>query len=270
MSWLWMLVAPVLNVLQVLFLLAWGVFWISLAGLMMVLTRDGEVALVMARRFWAPMHWRITGSRMTVEPLPDLDWSRPHIFLMNHQSAMDIPCAFAALPVNLRFVAKHVLRYVPFLGQYMAMTGMVFINRSRRAEAMKSLALAGERIRAGANILAFPEGTRSRNGRLLPFKKGVFMLALESQVPIVPVAIEGSRQVLPSDSLALRRHPIRVKVGQPIETKGLTAEDRDALMEQVREALVELHRDIGGPGEAPEAAARESGRRQPLLNTWAS
>jgi 1-acyl-sn-glycerol-3-phosphate acyltransferase len=270
MSWLWMLVAPVLNVLQVLLLLAWSVFWISLAGWMMWLTRDGEVALVMARRFWAPMHWRITGSRMTVEPLPDLDWSRPHIFLMNHQSAMDIPCAFAALPVNLRFVAKHVLRYVPFLGQYMAMTGMVFINRSRRAEAMKSLALAGERVRAGASILAFPEGTRSRDGRLLSFKKGVFLLALESQVPIVPVAIEGSRQVLPSGSLWLRRHPIRVKVGRPIETRGRTPADRDSLMQEVREALVSLHRDIGGPGEAPAVAAREARPRHPLLNTWAS
>jgi 1-acyl-sn-glycerol-3-phosphate acyltransferase len=265
MSWLWMLVAPVLNVVQVLFLLAWSVFWISLAGLMMVLTRDGEVALVMARRFWAPMHWRITGSRMTVEPLPELDWSRPCIFVMNHQSALDIPCAFAALPVNLRFVAKHVLRYVPFLGQYMAMTGMVFINRSRRAEAVKSLALAGERIREGAHILAFPEGTRSHDGRLLPFKKGVFMLALEAQVPLVPVAIEGSRQVLAPGSLWLRRHPIRVKVGQPIQTQGRAPADRDALMREVREALAGLHRDIGGPGDAPALATREPGPRRQLL-----
>jgi|GEM_PF-6931229 len=71
-----------------------------------LLTRDGDVALMLARRYRAPLHWRITGSRMAVEPLPDIDWSRPHIFLMNHQSALDIPCAFAALPVNLRFVAS--------------------------------------------------------------------------------------------------------------------------------------------------------------------
>ncbi|MFP2905034.1 lysophospholipid acyltransferase family protein [Pyxidicoccus sp. 3LFB2] len=264
-----MLLYPLLTVLQVVFLMAWSVFWITLAGLMTLLTRDGDVALMLARRFWALMHWRVTGSRMTVEPLPDIDWSRPHIFLMNHQSALDIPCVFAALPVNLRFVAKHVLRYVPFLGQYMAMTGMIFINRSRRTEAVKSLALAGERIRQGANILAFPEGTRSKNGTLLPFKKGAFVLALEAQVPIVPVAIEGSGRVLPPDSLRARPHAIRVKVGRPIETKGRTPEERDALMHEVRDAIAQLHRDIGGQSEVPErvAYAPDSGHAMHAFHT---
>ena len=123
---------------------------------MILLTRDGNVALMLAQRYRAPRHWRITGSRMAVEPLPDIDWSRPRIFLMNHQSALDTSCAFGALPVNLRFVAKHVLRYVPILGQDMAMTGMIFINRSRHTEAVKHLALAGKRIRQDANLLAFP------------------------------------------------------------------------------------------------------------------
>lgn len=246
---------PLLNVLQVLLLLAWSVFWISLAGLMLLLTRDGDVPLMMARRFWAPLHWRITGSRMEVEPLPDIDWSRPHVFLMNHQSALDIPCAFAALPVNLRFVAKHVLRYVPFLGQYMAMTGMIFVDRSRHSAAVRSMREAGERIREGASILAFPEGTRSRDGRIMPFKKGPFVLALEAGVPVVPVAIEGTGQVLPTGSLAPRRHLIRVKVGRPIETKGRDLAERDALLREAREALIQLHRDIGGAGGGTEAPA---------------
>lgn len=241
-----------LNVLQMLFLALWSVFWISLAGLAILVTLNGNTALMFARRFWAPIHWRITGSRMLVEPLPDLDWSQPHIFLMNHQSALDIPCAFAALPVNIRFIAKHVLKYVPFLGWYMAATGMIFINRSNHQEALRSLARAGERIRAGSNILAFPEGTRSRDGRILPFKKGAFMLAIEAQVPIVPVAIEGSQKVLPSGSLRMRRHPIRVKVGAPIPTKGLTPADRDALMQQVRSAIIQMNLELGGPGGVPE------------------
>ncbi len=111
---------------------------------------------MLAQRYRTPRHWRITGSRRAVEPLPDIDWSRPRSFLMNHQSALDTSCAFAALPVNLRFEAKHVLQYVPFLGQDMAMTGMIFINRSRHTEAVKHLVLAGERIRQDANLLAFP------------------------------------------------------------------------------------------------------------------
>ncbi|MDY7229238.1 lysophospholipid acyltransferase family protein [Hyalangium rubrum] len=249
------LLYPLLNILQIAFLAVWSAFWISLAALMALLTLNGNVPLMMARRFWAPMHWRITGSRMFVEPLPDIDWSQPYIFLMNHQSAMDIPCAFAALPVNLRFIAKHVLKYVPFLGWYMAMTGMIFINRSDRREAVRSLARAGERIRSGKSILAFPEGTRTRDGRILPFKKGPFVLAIAAQVPIVPIAIEGSMRVLPSNSIWMRKHPIRVKIGKPIETKGLKNADRDALLRQVRDAIIQLHQDIGGPGAVPEAIA---------------
>jgi 1-acyl-sn-glycerol-3-phosphate acyltransferase len=258
------LLHPIINVLQFLFLAVWGAFWITLAGLLMVLTLNGNVPLMMARRFWAPMHWRIAGSRMIVEPLPDIDWNRPYIFLMNHQSALDIPCAFAALPVNIRFIAKHVLKYVPFLGWYMAMTGMIFINRSNHREAVKSLERAGERIRSGKSVLAFPEGTRSRDGLILPFKKGPFVLAIEAQVPIVPVAIDGSFQSMPRGWIWLRRHDIRVKVGQPIETKGLKNEDRDALLRQVRSAIIQLHREIGGKGGHFEEIA-ERGREGRLL-----
>ncbi len=249
------LLYPLLNLFQVIFLALWGIFWITLAGLMMLATFNGNVPLMMARRFWAPMYWRIAGARMFVEPLPELDWSRPYIFLMNHQSALDIPCAFAALPVNIRFVAKHVLRYVPFLGWYMAMTGMIFINRSNHRAAVQSLARAGERIRSGKSVLAFPEGTRSRDGRILPFKKGPFVLAIEAQVPIVPIAIEGSMRVLPSDGLWFRKHPIRVKLGQPIETKGLTIAARDVLLRRTRDAIIQLHQELGGPGGVPEAIA---------------
>lgn len=254
------LLYPLLNVLQLLFLVLWGVFWITAAGIAMLVTLNGDVALMFARRFWAPMYWRISGSRMHVEPLPDFDWSKPHVFLMNHQSALDIPCAFAALPVNIRFIAKHALKYVPFLGWYMLGTRMIFINRSNRREAMRSLKLAGERIREGSNILAFPEGTRSRDGRIQPFKKGAFVLAIEAGVPIVPVAIEGTQKALPAGGISFRRHPIRVKVGAPIETQGLRNADRDRLMRQVRDAIIQMNLELGGPGGDLEAAIAQEGR----------
>jgi len=249
----------VIAILQTLFLFVWLAFWITLSGLAALVLLNGEVPLMMARRFWAPMHWRITGSPLLVEPLPDIDWKQPHIFMMNHQSTLDIPVAFAVLPVNLRFIAKHVLKWVPFLGWYMAGTGMIFINRTHRREAVRSLRRAGERIRAGSNILVFPEGTRSQDGVLLPFKTGGFALALEAGVPIIPVAIEGSLQSLPPNSLLLRRHPIRVKVGPPIPTAGRTGAGRESLLHEVREALVRLHRDIGGAGGEPQET-RESRR----------
>jgi len=248
------LLSPLIALLQTLFLILWLVFWISASGLAALFTLNGSVPLMLARRFWAPMHWRITGSPLLVEPLPDIDWSRPHIFLMNHQSAVDIPVAFAVIPVNIRFLAKHVLKRVPFLGWYMTMTGMIFVNRSDPRESIRSLKQAGERVRAGSNLLIFPEGTRSEDGRILPFKKGAFMLAVEAGVPIVPIAIEGTRGMLPPGSLRLRRHPLRVKVGAPIETAGRKGAQREALMKEVRDVLLQLHRDIGGEGGVTEGA----------------
>lgn len=246
----------VLAILQALFLVLWLLFWITTAGVVALLTLNGEVPLVMARRYWAPMNWRITGSPLLVETLPDIDWHQPHIFVLNHQSALDIPVAFAVIPVNIRFIAKQALKWIPFLGWYMAGTGMIFINRSKGREAVRSLRLAGERIRAGANLLVFPEGTRSRDGRILPFKKGPFVVALEAGVPIIPMALEGTHAILPSGGLRLRRHPIRVKMGTPIPTAGRSNDEREALMYEVREALLQLHRDIGGAGGAPSSAPR--------------
>jgi 1-acyl-sn-glycerol-3-phosphate acyltransferase len=246
------LLSPFIALFQGLFLALWLVFWITTSALAALVTWNGEVPLMMARRFWAPMHWRITGSPLHVEPLPDVDWNKPHIFLMNHQSNFDIPVAFAVIPANIRFIAKHVLKWIPFLGWYMVMTGMIFLNRSNPRESMRGLKLAGERIRAGSNILAFPEGTRSKDGRILPFKKGSFALAVEAGVPIIPIAIEGTRGMLPPGSARLRRHPIRVKVGQPIATAGRKGPRREALMNEVRDAIIQLHRDIGGAGGVPQ------------------
>jgi 1-acyl-sn-glycerol-3-phosphate acyltransferase len=249
-SWIERIGYLFINLGQALFLIVWSVFWITAAIVGTLVTLDRNVALVMARRFWGPGLIWISGGRFELAPLPKVDWSRPHIFVMNHQSMIDIPLAFTAIPVNIRFVAKHVLKYVPFLGWYMWMTGMVFVNRSNRAQAVGSLRQAGERIRAGANILAYPEGTRTRDGRLLPFKKGVFVLAIEAKVPIVPIAVEGSYDVLPSDGFRVRPRTMRMKLGEPIETAHLTEADRDALMAKVHAAMSALHREVGGAGAA--------------------
>lgn len=245
------------NLLQTLFLAFWSAFCISSAFLVGLITFRRTLPLVMARKMWAPPLIAMTGSRLVLEPLPNIDWSKPHIYLMNHQSMADIPVAFSGLPVNLRFVAKHTLKWVPFIGWYILFTGMILINRSNRREAVKSLNLAGERIRQGSNIIAYPEGTRSRDGRILPFKKGPFMLALAAKVPIVPVAIDGTGEVLPRGGVRFRPRTVRMKIGEPIETAHLTHADRDDLMRRARDEMIRLHREIGGKGGVPEAIAAE-------------
>jgi 1-acyl-sn-glycerol-3-phosphate acyltransferase len=244
------------------FVAVWSVVWISLAALVALVTWNRNAPLVMARRIWAPAIVRVMTARYGAEQVAPLDPKAPYVFVMNHQSMLDIACAFTSIPVNLRFVAKEVLKYVPFLGWYMILTGMIFVNRSSARKGVRSLARAADRIRAGSSILVFPEGTRSKDGRLLPFKSGPFVLALQAGVPIVPVAIEGSGRVLPSGKFRVEAGEVRLKIGAPIPTTGRPRTARDELMTEVRAALDALHREIGGAGAAPEAPTTPPGEEE--------
>jgi 1-acyl-sn-glycerol-3-phosphate acyltransferase len=238
-----------LNVLQMLFTFAWSAFWISSAYVVTMLTFNRSIALWMARHCWAPALILFSGTRLKVDPIPDIDWSKPYIFVMNHQSMIDIPVAFNRLPVNIRFVAKEQLKWVPFIGWFIWLTGMVFVDRSKRAKAVASLEKAGQRIREGATIIAFAEGTRSPDGRVMPFKKGPFVLALNAKVPIIPVAIDGTHRVSGKRSVwRLRPADVRMKIGLPIPTEGRDPDDRDGLLHDVRAEVIKMHQEIGGEG----------------------
>ncbi|MDX2055755.1 MAG: lysophospholipid acyltransferase family protein [Polyangiaceae bacterium] len=250
---------PLKKLAQALFLAVWCSTWITLALIAALVTWNRNVPLWMARKLWAyPLIWA-TGARYRAEPLPDVDFSTPHIFVMNHQSMLDIACAFYSIPTHLRFMAKEVLKYIPFLGWYMWATGMIFIDRSKGTKALRSLTKAAERIRNGANILVFPEGTRSKTGAILPFKRGPFVLALQAGVPIIPVAIEGSGRVLPSGGFDIVPGEVRLKLGTPILTAGRSKNQSEALMHEVHAALVELHRSIGGKTNTDLSAAPQEG-----------
>lgn len=236
------------NAGQATFTVGWSAFWISTALGVTLVTRSPEKALTMARTFWAPGLLGGAGARLRVEGGDSVNWQFPALFVCNHQSMIDIPTAFMALPCGLRFIAKQELSSVPFLGWYMRATGMIFVERGEGEKAKQSIRLAGERIRAGASILAFPEGTRSVDGKIHAFKKGAFIVAIEAQIPIVPVAIEGAQRVLPRGGFRVRPGEIHVKIGDPIPTCGLCYEDRDSLITQVRQALIEQHIAIGGLG----------------------
>jgi 1-acyl-sn-glycerol-3-phosphate acyltransferase len=235
----------------------WSIFWISAALLLGALRRDPVLPLRFARKFWAPGMIRLAGARLQVQPLPDVAWDRPAIYVMNHQSALDIPVAFAVLPVDLRFIAKHTLRRVPFLGWYMAWTGMVFVDRRNSAQAIASLNAAAARVRDGVSLLAYPEGTRSLDGSIRPLKKGPIVLALQAGVPLVPMVIEGSGVVMPSRLRPLRPGPVRLAVGRPIPTEGMGPEDRDVLLAKVQAALVQLYATLREPSISLEPKGPE-------------
>jgi 1-acyl-sn-glycerol-3-phosphate acyltransferase len=200
---------------------------------------SGDSVLRLAR-WWSRTIARLSGITIAVVCRPDFDRSRPYVFMANHLSTVDIWALLVALPVPVRMIAKKQLAAIPLLGWAMWAGRFIFIDRHNPASARRSIERAKERIRNGQSVLLFPEGTRSRDGRLLPFKKGGFHLAIDAGVPIVPVAIRGSRQAMPPGSLLVRPGKVLVTIGEPIATAGLAGDDRERLLERVRGEIVAM------------------------------
>ena len=171
----------------------------------------------MARSMWSPgILWGAGVRNITINGLENIDKKKSYIFVSNHQSHLDIPGIIRSVPINLYFIAKKELKWIPFLGQYVWATGMIFIDRSNRKKAIQSLDKAGKLIKKGRSVLAFPEGTRSLNGKLQKFKKGPFMLAIQHEIEIVPLAVEDTHKVLPSKAWRFTPHDIKVSIGKPV------------------------------------------------------
>jgi 1-acyl-sn-glycerol-3-phosphate acyltransferase len=230
-----------INALQLLFTLAWSAVGITLALGVLLVTRNRKLPHAMARRIWAPGLLRGAGARLEVAGLERVDREAPQFFVANHQSIIDVPALFAALPVDLHFIVKKEIRRVPFLGWYVAAMGMIFVDRRSRIDAMTEVRRAAGLIRSGRSVVSFPEGTRSRDGIVGPFKAGAFVAAIEAGVPIVPVAILGAGGVLPAQGFSVRPGTIRVTVGDPIPTVGRTLEERGDLAGLARQRVAELY-----------------------------
>jgi 1-acyl-sn-glycerol-3-phosphate acyltransferase len=164
----------------------------------------------------------------------------PVVFMSNHESWLDIPALLAAIPVQVRFLAKKSLFSWPFFGWAIAAMGFIPVDRKNRREAVKSFEDAAARIRAGRSVLIFPEETRSTDGNLLPFQRGGFLIALKAGIPIVPVGLEGPRRCLPKYNYLLRPGTITVRFGQAIPTAGRGVTDKGRLMDEVRRAVEQL------------------------------
>lgn len=236
----------VLNLVQFAFTLAWTMGCISLALLVYALSAGRRrLPLRMASWLWAPGLLGGAGARVRVDGLEQVDWSRPYVLVANHQSVIDICALFRAVPVPLHFLLKQEMERVPFVSWYARAMGMVFIPREDRRAATASLRRSADAVRAGATLCIFPEGTRSRDGRVGPFKPGAFEVALQAGVQVLPVALEGTGRVLPAEGFfRVRPGPIRVRFGAPLalEEDG-AALSRQALAARAQAAVETLLRE---------------------------
>lgn len=167
--------------------------------------------------WWGRFAARILGIKVEVTGQERYDNKKAYLIVSNHAGMADIPLILGAIRLNLRFVAKEELGRIPIFGWALKGAGYVLIKRGQNREALQSLLDAANRIREGKSIHIFPEGTRSEDGRLLPFKRGAFMIAWKSGAPVLPVTIVGSNLITPKKSLKIRKGKIRVIIGDPID-----------------------------------------------------
>jgi 1-acyl-sn-glycerol-3-phosphate acyltransferase len=201
-------------------------------------SRTGNLPHVLAR-FWANSILWVARAKVTVTGAEKLTPGQSYIYMANHQSNADIPILLGRLPVQFRWLAKAELFKIPIFGRAMRGVGYISIDRSNRKSAFESLKQAALTIRNGTSVLIFPEGTRSRDGRILPFKKGGFVLAVDAGVPVVPIIIKGTGGVMPKGQFMIRPAPVTMEIMDPVETSDYTRKTKDALLERIRTILIE-------------------------------
>lgn len=191
-------------------------------------------------RIWSRLHLLAAGCRVEYAGHEDLERRVPCVFVSNHQSNLDIWALAMVLPLSTRVVAKSSLFRIPIFGRAMRSAGFISIDRSDREKAIRSLDAAHSWLRAGNPILMFAEGTRSRHGKLLPFKKGPFHLAAQTACPVVPVAVVGSWSLMPPGGLVARPGTIAVRFGDPLRAADASPDSVGELLGRAHDAVTRL------------------------------
>lgn len=222
----------------------WAVFgilntfiWALVAIFLSLFSRSGRLLHFYSAAPWSKIILWGTGVRVEISGLSNIDKEKSHIYIPNHLSFFDIFSLLAYLPVNFKFILKKELMHIPILGWAMRRAGYISIDRSSPAKAKHTLMQAVERIKSGTSLVMFAEGTRSYNGRLQPLKRGAFHLAIASGSPIVPVAIKGTKEIMPKGSFKIHRGFVTIRVGAPVETINYTKQTMPDLIERVTVAL---------------------------------
>jgi len=179
----------------------------------------------------------LAGIRTRVEGLDNVPRNQAVVFCANHQSNVDPPVLFNALHRRLHILFKAELKRLPLLGRAFQVGGFVPIERASRDQSMAAIEQVAESLRAGNSFLTFPEGTRSKTGALLPFKRGPFLMAIKAQVPVVPVAVQGGTASMRKGSRVILPTTVTVRIGAPIPTTGMDLGDRQKLGDLVRDRI---------------------------------
>jgi 1-acyl-sn-glycerol-3-phosphate acyltransferase len=190
---------------------------------------------------WSWLIMKTIMSPVQVTGLDKIDISKPHVYAVNHASALDIPILYTYLPFQFRIAFKKELLAYPVVGWQLRRSGQVCIDQQNPAHSISSIRAALKGLKAGLPLVIYPEGGRTPDGEIKPFLAGAFFLAIKAQVDIVPVALVGTYELLPMDTYHIKCRPLEMRVGEPISTAGLTLRDLEALSGRVKKAVEELY-----------------------------
>jgi 1-acyl-sn-glycerol-3-phosphate acyltransferase len=222
------------------FIIGWVVlttaFFAILAIIVSFFTRTGNPVHIVAR-IWSQSILMVSRVHVSVKGLSNIEPDKSYVYMANHQSNFDIPVLLGYLPVQFRWLAKAELFKIPVFGRAMLGAGYVKIDRFNRQSAFASINKAARRMKDGVSVMIFPEGTRSKDGSIRQFKKGGFVMAIKSGVPIIPVVLRGTWPIMAKSSLRINRGDVEMEIAKPIDTSGYSMETKEELMEKVRTVI---------------------------------
>ena len=198
--------------------------------------KDGSILHGFARA-WARISMKAIFSPFTVTGLDQIDTTRPHVYAVNHASALDIPALYAHLPFQFRILHKKELWSYPIVGWHLKRSGQVCVDQQNPTRSVGQIKSALRTLKRGMPLVVFPEGGRTADGKIQPFLPGAFFLAIKAQVDIVPIALRGMYELLPMNTYHVKPRPLEMRVGKPIPTEGLTLKNMEGLSAKVQQEI---------------------------------
>lgn len=196
-----------------------------------------QLANVHIAVWWAKALTRLAGVRVEIEGAEHVDPTQSYVLVANHQSAFDIPVIYGYSGLDLRWVMKAEIKWIPFVAAGCRAIGHIFVERGNTQQSTEAINRAVARLESGTGVLFFPEGTRSLDGQLLPFKKGAFRLAVDQKMPILPLSVVNTREVMPPKRWSIRPQTVTLKFHAPIGTTNAHEVDIPELMASARQAI---------------------------------
>ena len=202
-------------------------------------SRTGNPVHIIAR-MWSKSILFVSGIKVDVEGLANIDPGKSYIYMANHRSNFDIPVLLSCLPIQFRWLAKAELFKIPIFGRAMSGAGYVKIDRSNRESAFRSIDEVAAKMKDGVSVMIFPEGTRSQDGSVKPFKKGGFVMAVDTGAPIVPIILRGTRSIMTKGSWRINPDEVALSIEKPIDTSEFTRDTKEDLIKKVRGVICEV------------------------------